>query len=138
MDTLLGMWILKSWTLTTETNEKVYPFGENPEGALIYLPNGYMSVHLSEHDRTKFNSDDISQATADEFETIMQTYYSYYGRYEVHADCVIHFIESCINPNWNGITKTRYYQINNDRLTLTHSHGYKGEDVGSELIWQKN
>jgi len=138
MDTFLGMWDLVSWHITPQSGEKICPFGENPEGHLIYLPNGFMSVHLGVRDREKFTSEDALTVRAEEAESAFRSYSSYCGRYEVHADRVVHHIEMSLHPNWIGKSKTRYYKFIDDQLILTCGFSYKGADTEAVIIWRKN
>ena len=45
---LHGVWQLESWTIGySDRDAFTYPFGEEPQGLLLYSPAGWMSASIS-------------------------------------------------------------------------------------------
>ena len=80
-DSLVGAWRLVSWEQRTASGVVSYPYGRTPEGQIVYTANGQMSAHLMNPGA------DIAGVTASGTEEIIgraaETYFSYYGTYEV-------------------------------------------------------
>ncbi len=119
-----GTWQLVSATRTIlkDGNTK-YPYGKNPEGYLIYLPNGYMSVVIINKDLTKsLNSSSML---------------SYAGTYTVTKNQVIHHIQSAWKPSWIGTNQVRHYNLQDNKLILSFYDHDTQSDYKSILIWER-
>jgi hypothetical protein len=44
---LIGGWRLAGFTVTAEGGQTDHPLGDNPLGAILYTPDGYMSAQLA-------------------------------------------------------------------------------------------
>ena len=56
-DDLHGTWQLESWTIGYSDREDfTYPFGENPEGLLLYTGDGWMSASICRSGRPRLPS----------------------------------------------------------------------------------
>nr|WP_230086950.1 lipocalin-like domain-containing protein [Aerococcus sp. Group 2] len=66
-DQLIGTWRLLSYE-TEKDGEKVYPFGKDAKGFIMYNPDGYMSAQLSKVGRTPYESGDIHTGTTEEMQ----------------------------------------------------------------------
>ncbi|MGR5239019.1 lipocalin-like domain-containing protein [Vibrio alfacsensis] len=118
---LIGTWGLKQFTLISSDQESdvIFPFGESPDGQIIYTQDGFMSVALHSRERVPFASDDILSGTPEEFMLAMQTYSSYAGRVVVkEPGKLLHVIEHSLFPNWVGHSEERDYTVDGDKLTL--------------------
>ncbi|EMJ3467162.1 TPA: lipocalin-like domain-containing protein [Vibrio harveyi] len=117
---LIGTWGLKQFTLIGDNeNDVILPFGETPDGQIIYTEGGFMSVALHTSEREAFSSDDILSGTTEEFVLAMQTYSSYAGRVIVKEKGKLqHVIEHSLFPNWVGHSEEREYTVEGNMLTL--------------------
>jgi len=107
-------------------------------GYLIYSSEGYMSVSFMKAGRTEFASGDIRGGSVEEKIEAFNGYISYSGRFEVSEDTVTHVIEVSLFPNWIGERQERYYELSNDRLTLsTPLQLVGGMKLSSHLVWEK-
>lgn len=133
-----GAWRLISFELHDSEGQVTYPFGDNPQGYIIYTPNGYMSVSYMPSNRPPFTGDDSMGGSIEEQAAAMSTYRSYCGRYEVQGDRVIHHIEVSLFPNWKGRDQARTYTFVDDRLVLsTPPTLYKGKYQTAHLVWER-
>ena len=89
-DRIVGVWKLLSYSSRDEeTWVETKPWGENPEGLLMYTADGYMSGVGVAEGRT------APTGTEAKLFTSMT---AYAGRYTVEPDRVIHHVEIAWNP----------------------------------------
>ena len=140
---LTGEWRLVSWHLISPNGETTYPFGETPEGQIIYTGTGEMSAHLM---YPGAEPGDLSGLDATEiFARVSRTYIAYYGTYTVDAAAgtVTHHVRGSLRQSWVGTDQVREFEmIGDDRLSLTantprnteFSTNYAGANV---LVWER-
>jgi len=137
-ESCLGTWALKSYEVRWASGKVTYPWGEGPQGRLIYSPDGYMSVAMMASNRSKFESRELKLGTAEEKVAAADTYISYSGKYEFDGDRVIHHVEVCLFPNWVGNDQVRIFDLDGDRLalkTIPDPRDEKGRQ--GYLIWER-
>lgn len=108
-DRLVGGWRL------TGFEEKVdgktdHPLGENPRGAILYTPDGYMSAQLA--GPAPDRNDDRPDAY----------YIAYSGPYDVDetSKTVAHHVQVSVIPSWLGTTQLRHARFDGpDALVLS-------------------
>ena len=137
---LVGVWRLVSYMVEQERREKSYPFGPQPEGFLIYTPDGFVSAQLMKPGRSLFQSHDWSGGTADEYQQAGSGYIAYCGVYEVdeEKETVTHIPSVALVPNLNLKGQLRSVTLSGDRLTLLAVVPVaNGVSVTSRLEWQR-
>jgi len=130
---LTGTWRLVSYRLIGADGDTTYPFGETPEGQIIYTATGQMSAHLM---YPGAEPGDLSGLDATEiFARVSRTYIAYYGRYTVDVDAgtVTHHVQGSLRPTWVGTDQIREFELlGSDRLSLTASPP-RGTDVSYNI-----
>jgi len=109
---LIGVWQLVSFDFVPEDGSPNYPgFGPNPIGQLTYTETGYVTAQLGSKDRTEQDSS----------QTLLDKYLAYAGTFEVDetSQCVTHFVDMSLSPNWLGIPQPRLARLTQDELELT-------------------
>jgi len=137
---LIGTWKLGSYKVTIDTGEPINLWGENAAGILIYLPNGHMSVHVSDQDRNKFDSNDFLSGTHKEIKDAFERYTTYYGKYEYQPEeeVVFHHITEALYPNWSGITQKRFAILGDNKLIIkTPPISINNKECVMELHWDR-
>lgn len=137
---LTGTWLLDHYQITGQQGQPILLWGSNVSGILIYTDNGYMSVQVSNNDRSAFAQNDFLAGNPDEVRSAFEGYTAYFGRYEYQAKngFVYHHVQQSVFPNWNGITHTRFVTLNNDTLILgTPPISIKGEPCVMQMHWKK-
>lgn len=137
---IVGAWRLKSSTILSTTGISRDLWSNDIDGIIIYLANGYMSVHLSDVNRPKFENDDPSCATFAEIKLAFERYITYFGTYKYNQGegIVHHHITQALFPNWSGITQLRYATINQNELTIkTTPLKMENTECTMELVWQR-
>lgn len=122
----LGCWQLISFEITFDTIQKIYhPYGIQPTGYLMYLEEGFMSVHIMKKDRPICLSNDYTNLSPSEKMEIADNYGGYCGRYEIQKDKIIHYPEVSSFPHFIFTPQVRYYKMENNQLILTASYAVK-------------
>ncbi|MEH6587281.1 MAG: lipocalin-like domain-containing protein [Halioglobus sp.] len=136
---LLGAWRLESWTVGySDRDDLSYPYGEDPQGLLVYSGDGWMSACIARNDRALF-PDNVNYRKipdADKGEAF-SSYFHYAGRYQVQEGDVIHYVTHSLNPNFPGSEQLRHAEL--DGLTLVLSGKDKAGEVTRfhSLVWHR-
>lgn len=104
---LIGHWQLVSFTERRDNGESFDVLGPDPKGYITYLESGYMSVLFAGAHRKPFSGpwDAVSdQHKAAHYDAMV----AYAGRYTDHGDRVVHHVEVCWIPNWEGRDLERF------------------------------
>lgn len=76
---LVGVWSLVTYTDEHEDSDDIFPFGSNPQGFLIYTPDGFVSAQLMKPGRPAFHSSDWHHGTPEEYQAPGSGYIAYCG-----------------------------------------------------------
>jgi hypothetical protein len=136
---LTGVWHLVSWRLTNADGEVTYPYGETPEGQIIYTATGQMSAQLMYPGAELGDLSGLDPTAA--ISQVSRTFFAYYGMYTVddEAGTVTHHVRGCLSPAWVGTDQVRQFEwLGDDRLELAARMGddtnVAGENV---LVWER-
>jgi hypothetical protein len=137
---LVGVWKLVSYKVDQEGREDSLPFGPEPQGFLIYTPEGFVSAQLMKPGRSLFQGHDWQAGTADEYQQAGSGYISYCGVYQVDEEkkTVTHIPSVALVPNIILKPQLRSVTLDRDRLTLVAVIPTTyGASVTSRLEWQR-
>jgi hypothetical protein len=98
---LVGHWELVSFTERRDNGERFDVFGPNPKGFITYLESGHMSVVFASGCREPFRGAWDSVADGQKA-ACYDALVAYSGRYTDHGDRVVHHVDVCWIPNWEG------------------------------------
>src|SRR3954451_8980246 len=114
------------------------PYGQSPNGMLIYTADGHMSVMISYGDRKPLSSPDRLAAPPAERAQAFATFFGYAGRYAYSCDRVVHHVETASVPNWEKTDFVRLVKYDGVKLTLITPPQHLGGTVSTfELLWEK-
>src|SRR3954452_12822593 len=107
---LIGAWKLVSYVeKPVDGSGPKYPMGEQPQGIIMYTPDGYMSAQLMRSGRPSFASGDWFRGTTKEITEEAAGYIAYSGPF--HTDeakqTLTHSMFVSLFPNWEGQTQPR-------------------------------
>lgn len=134
-----GSWRLRSWRISYDDGRPATePFGNAPEGLLIYSTDGWMSATVSRAGRPLFPAGGSPRA-ADEGRVAdaYRSYFHYAGPWRIEDDCVIHSVRHSLNPNFVGTEQVRRMRLEGSELIL------EGVDTAGDtgrrhvLVWQR-
>lgn len=137
---LVGVWTLAGYTDEQPGEEYTHPFGPQPQGFLIYTPDGFVSAQLMKPGRSAFQSGDWHQGTPEEYQESASGYIAYCGSYEVDEEkaTVTHIPSVSLLPNLIHGRQSRLIDLHGGRLTLTaRAPVSNGRYVTSRLSWKR-
>jgi hypothetical protein len=138
---LVGVWKLVSYRVEHEGHEDSFPFGPDPEGFLIYTPDGFVSAQLMKPERPLFQSNGWGGGTPDEYKQAGIGYIAYCGVYEVDEQnkTVTHLPSVALVPNLILKGQLRSITLSDDRLTLctVGVPAANRKAMTSRLEWQR-
>lgn len=139
---LIGAWKLVSYVeQPVDGSAPFHPFGEEPQGIIMYTPDGYMSAQLCSQGRVPFASGDWFKGTTAEYEAEASSYIAYTGPFQVDeaTQSLTHSMFISLFPNWIGQTQPRVVKIEGDILNLSTASPINsdGKLVNSYLRWQR-
>lgn len=134
----LGVWSLVNWTRQGPDGAITYPFGEAPEGQLVYTSEGQMSAHLMRAERSAERFEDMDGPAALRAMTA-STYFAYWGGYTIDdaAATVTHHVTGGLSAGFTGSEQVRHFRFEgSDRLILSPASRAPAETRRvSELTW---
>ncbi|MFD4971916.1 lipocalin-like domain-containing protein [Streptomyces sp. NPDC058424] len=117
------------------------PLGHEPQGIIMYTPDGYMSAQLSRPGRPGFASGDWFDGTTEEYMAEATSYIAYSGPFHVDEEkqTLTHSMFVSLFPNWTGQTQPRVVRLEGDTLHLSTASPItsSGKTVNSALIWRR-
>lgn len=138
---LLGVWGLVSYTDEQSGCEDTLPFGPDPQGFLIYTPDGFVSAQLMRTGRPAFHSSDWHRGTPEEYQASGSGYIAYCGTFEVDEKMatVTHIPSVSLLPNLMGGRQCRSIDLEGDRLVLRAAGAAVagGVYLTSRLEWKR-
>ena len=140
-DKFIGAWRLMSAEFRSDDGELApSPYGDEPQGVLIYDAHGVMAAQLAHKGRKPFVIADRMKGTAEEIKAAFETYQAYWGRYKIdeRERTVTHYVTQALLPNWIGSEQKRAYKFQDGRLILrTPPLAIGGKRVTGVLIWER-
>lgn len=115
----IGTWALQSWNGVTAEGESVQPYGDAPQGYIIYTADGYMSAQI--------------QGNGGEGVTGNGLFLAYGGPFSLADEVVTHHVKVASWERMIGSDQHRKAKISGRNLTLSAS----ANDVVHTILWQK-
>ena len=139
-DRFAGTWRLLECYGKWSDGRISYPYGDKPEGQLIYDGHGNFSGQIAGSGRPAFETGNLLKGTPEEIKTAFEGYIAYYGTYEVDEvkGQVTHHVQSALFPNWIGDIQTRNFEFEGKKLRL-NTQPIKGSraDLTNTLLWER-
>ena len=141
-DRLVGAWKLMSYgEKPVDGSAPFYPMGEEPQGIIMYTPDGYMSAQLMRPGRPKFASGDWFSGTDEEIKAEAGGYIAYSGPFHTDEEkqTLTHSMFVSLFPNWLGQTQPRVVKIEGNMLHLSTAAPIKsgGKETNLYLTWKR-
>ncbi len=145
---------MQSWQVTTSDGHQHLPYGESPQGSLVYTADGTVAVHMMVPDRQPLDLDsrliarcrrigtgtqaddpddpELSEAKRRLFASAI-TFQAYSGSYVVEGDTVTHKVRLALWPEWVGTDLVRTFSFDGDELILSADN----PGMRHELRWRR-
>lgn len=136
----IGTWRLDDYEYERSDGEKIYPFGDNPCGILIYTAEGFVSAQISRRERKKFGSRSRWNVTTEEMVQAYKDYLAYFGTYQIEesAGQITHTVEGSLFPDYIGSLQVRLYVHSAGQLILrTPPMPAGAHTVTGRLVWSR-
>ena len=115
-----------------DTGESKATFGANPNGYIIFTPDGRMMALLTAESRK------APQTDADRVQAF-RSMSAYTGTYRLEEDRWITTVDISWNEAWTGTEQMRFYRLDDVTLTVTTAWRsnviYDGRITRSTLAW---
>jgi hypothetical protein len=139
---LIGAWKLVSYVeRPVDGSAPFYPMGEQPQGIIMYTPDGYMSAQLMHPGRPRFASGDWFRGSDEEIKEEALGYIAYSGPFHTDEEkqTLTHSMFVSLFPNWLGQTQPRVVRIEGDMLHLSSATPIMsgGKKTMSYLSWRR-
>lgn len=139
---VVGSWRMKHYVeIDEQTGEKNYPFGENPDGFILYTHDGYMSAQIQKSGRKLFKDNDMFRGTEEEYKEEGSGYLAYSGRFSVDekAAKITHEMAVSLFPNWLGNKQQRLIKIEGNILNLETDGPlmFNGKMKVAKITWER-
>ena len=132
----LGFWEIDRIERRT-VDGTALPTGQFAAGYLIYMPSGYMAVHLMRPDRRPYEG---PRPTVLEAHAAMESYASYFGPFSVDAGegVVVHHRAGHLDPAGIGVDAPRAFEFRDDQLILRPPVAtIDGQEVQTSVFWNR-
>ena len=132
----LGFWEIDRIERRTVDGTEL-PTEQFAAGYLIYMPSGYMAVHLMRPDRRPYEG---PRPTLLEAHAAMGSYASYFGPFSVNAGegGVVHHRAGHLNPAGIGVDAPRAFEFRDDQLILRPPVAMvDGREVQTSVFWSR-
>ncbi|PWN26360.1 hypothetical protein BDZ90DRAFT_261669 [Jaminaea rosea] len=121
---LVGTWRLTTFdaVYVSDPSQRKKQMGDQPNGLLVYSPDGYMSALMTSSDP------EVHLPKA-----------GYAGKWTVEDDRVHHHVETSTQDAWVGTTLSRKIELKGQELLLTtlDSYGPEGQKFIVEAGWKR-
>ena len=133
---IVGAWKLVSYAREdVASGETTTPWGANPAGYLMYLPDGHMSAVLTSERRSTVAAGDERQVAQ-----LFLSMSAYAGTYSVAGNKVIHHVEVAWVPGWVGSDQPREASMDGEFLSIRTQpmrHRLDGQEYIYILRWKR-
>mgnify|MGYP001546690901 FL=1 len=136
---LVGAWQLESWTVGySDRDDFSYPYGEDPQGLLVYSEDGWMSACISRRERALFPEDVSYRKLPDALKgAAFSSYFHYAGRYRIQEGDVVHYVTHSLNPNFPGTEQLRHAELDGQTLVLSGKDKVGEVTRFHSLVWHR-
>ena len=136
----VGSWSLVSITNIYQDGTKVQPYGEYPDGLLIFDQYGNYAIQILKENRPLIVSGNKNTSTPEENAAIVKGFNAHYGKFLVDTkNKIITFeILHASFPNWENKVQKRTFNYNNDVIKYIVTNTTQGGDsVVAEVVWKR-
>lgn len=115
---LIGTWEFVSTTGERMDGTKFELFGPNPNGVIIFNPDGHFALINTRPGRPKYVGGNRMEGTLEEFKSTVQGSIAYFGTYsvdEANSTFTLHIGGSTF-PDYEGTDQKRPFKIIGDEL----------------------
>jgi Lipocalin-like domain len=125
---LLGTWRLISFQVDVD-GRLVKPFGDNPQGYLVYTPEELVFVQFTTRAERSWPGPEVLEMSRPKAAAALG-FWAYCGTFEVRDGQAIHQMEFGILPSLSGRIEPRSVMLDGDQLIL-------GTPLAGQFEWRR-
>jgi len=135
----VGAWSLVAVENINPDGSKTLPYGENPQGLLVFEPTGEYAIQILAAVRPKVAANDKNKATPEENAALVKGNNSHFGTYSVDEtkQTITFNVLHAFYPNWEGTIQHRSYTIDQNTLKYIVTNTTNGGAITAVVIWKK-
>lgn len=135
---LIGHWKLVSFVEQQAGGPWTDALGANAKGSISYWPTGHMQVLIGAPDRPRFRGEWDAIPAADKA-LCLDRMVAYSGRFTVKEDRVLHHVDVCWIPNWEGrdLVRLASFPVSNRLLLRTEAATNGRPRPMQEVLWER-
>lgn len=146
---LTGAWQLQRWSARLPEGGTGLPFGEKPQGVLVYSADRTMCSAFAHADRAPLGEqlaasrrywqglDKVAPPGESEITSRLLKaalgFNAYAGRYTLEGDRIHHDVEVAFFPDWIGRRLTRRFRLEGGSLSLS----FESQGQEDTLVWTR-
>ena len=138
---LVGSWVLVECDNISPDGAHVHLYGDDPQGLLLFEPDGHYAMQIVRRDRPRFAAGDKAKGTPDEYRAAVLGYNAHYGRYtyDPATQSIAFAIERASYPNWEGRPpRANPVELKGDTLSYrVAAPSTGGPGIVGEVVWRK-
>jgi len=125
---LVGTWAMGVVAVNRKDGTRADVFGPNPNGVLMFHPDGHFVLFSSRPGRAKYASGNRVQGTAEEFRETVLGSIAYFGSYSVDEEkkTFVIKIKGSTFPDYEGTEQIRPFTIVGDELRSINPNPSQG------------
>ena len=136
----IGSWSLVSINNIYQDGSRIAPYGEKPQGVLIFDAKGNYAIQIMKANRPLIVSGNKNTSTPEENAALIKGFNAHFGTYEVDDKykTITFNIMHASFPNWENKTQKRNYTYSNNELKYIVTNTTQGgASVVAEVVWRK-
>ena len=137
---LTGTWALVSVDNIYPDGSRIHPYGDNPQGLLMFDVRGNYAIQIYKALRPQVASGDKNKSTPEENTAMVQGSNAHFGSYLVdeQSKTIIFNIVHASFPNWEGTVQKRSYTYTGNQIKYVVTHTTQGgQAVIAEVAWRR-
>ena len=136
-----GTWRLLTCEGRWSDGRLTFPYGQKPEGMLLYDGKDSFSGQIMAPERMQFATGNLLKGSDVEVREVFEGYVAYFGSYFVDEGdgLMIHQVEGSFYPNWIGERQVRKFEFDGDSRLELRTLPIKGSrsDLTVALLWER-
>jgi hypothetical protein len=138
-DGILGAWSFVSVVSQSDDGRRGEPFGTNPQGTIIFTPDGRFSLFQASTNVPRLAANDRARATPEEAMAVVRESIAYYGKYtinEIDSEIFL-IIEGSTYANLIGPNPQRRVITEITAMDLAFSNPRTPSGVTLHTVWRR-
>lgn len=138
LEQLVGHWKLVSFVEQGSDGQWFNALGPGIKGCISYWPTGHMQVINGTGDRPRLSGTWASVPDADKAQCLDRMV-AYSGRFTIQGERLLHHVEVCWIPNWEGrdLVRLPSFPAPNQLLLCTEGTARGRPQPQQQVLWER-